>query len=178
MPDNQQRASKILARLNQFEKLLTIAAFIVLVLVVFADVVSREVQDAGLFWASQTGVWANVIVVMAGFGLASSAGAHLRPRFADQWLPASWHATIETLQHLVMALFCLSLGLLASRVVAGSWQLGELSLDLFLPVWPIQLFLPLAFLAGTLRHALYACYPSLRPIESNSTAFVAEDDHR
>jgi TRAP-type C4-dicarboxylate transport system permease small subunit len=178
MPDYQQRASRVLARLNQFEKLLTIAAFIVLVSVVFADVVSREVQGAGLFWASQTGVWANVIVVMAGFGLASSAGAHLRPRFADQWLPVSWHATIETLQHLVMALFCLSLGLLASRVVAGSWQLGELSLDLFLPVWPIQLFLPLAFLAGTLRHGLYAFDPSLRPAESTSAAFVAGDDQQ
>ena len=178
MPDNQQRANKILARLNQFERLLIIAAFGVLVLVVFADVVSREVQGAGLFWASQTGVWANVIVVMAGFGLASSDGAHLRPRFADQWLPVSWHATLETLQHLVMALFCLALGLLASRVVAGSWRLGELSLDLFLPVWPIQLFLPLAFLAGTLRHGLYAFYPSLRPIESNSAVFVAGDDRQ
>ena len=178
MPEKAPLAGKLLKHLDRLERLLTIAAFIVLVLVVFADVVSREVQGAGLFWASQTGVWANVIVVMAGFGLASSAGAHLRPRFADQWLPVSWHATIETLQHIVMALFCLSLGLLASRVVAGSWQLGELSLDLFLPVWPIQLFLPLAFLAGTLRHGLYAFYPSLRPIESNSAAFVVGDDRQ
>ena len=178
MSEQAPLAGKLLKNLDRCERLLTIAAFIVLVLVVFADVVSREVQGAGLFWASQTGVWANVIVVMAGFGLASSAGAHLRPRFADQWLPVSWHATIETLQHIVMALFCLSLGLLASRVVAGSWQLGELSLDLFLPVWPIQLFLPLAFLAGTLRHGLYAFYPSLRPIESNSAAFVVGADRQ
>jgi TRAP-type C4-dicarboxylate transport system permease small subunit len=166
-------AARILAWLQRAEKLLAIVAFGILVLVVFADVVSRELTGAGLYWASQTGVWANVIVVMAGFGLASATGAHLRPRFADHWLPERWHATIETLQQFCMALFCLALGLLAGRVVLGSWRLGELSIDVFLPIWPVQLFLPLAFLAAALRHSLYAAYPGLRPAAGSTSAFVA-----
>ena len=143
-----------LKRLQQIESWLTCTAFFILVVVVFSDVVSRELTGSGLFWASQTGVWANVIIVMAGFGLASSEGAHLRPRFTDNWLPASWFTLLIRIQHLCMAGFCLGFGLLAARVVLGSYQLGEVSIDLFLPVWPVQLFIPAAFFAATLRHSI------------------------
>jgi TRAP-type C4-dicarboxylate transport system permease small subunit len=171
-PGANSLPARLLAGLQRCEKLLLGAAFAVLVLVVFADVVSRELYGAGLYWASRTGVWANVIVVMTGFGLASAGGAHLRPQFADNWLPERWSPLLATLQHLLMALFCLALGLLAGRVVLGSFQLGELSIDLFLPIWPVQLFLPLAFMAAFLRHFLYACYPALRPIEEGSAIFA------
>lgn len=175
---SEQLAARILAHLQRLEQWLVLLAFTVLVLVVFADVVSRELTGAGLYWASQAGVWANVIVVMAGFGLASAADGHLRPRFADQWLPERWHAAVATLQQLCMALFCLALGLLASRVVLGSWRLGELSIDLFLPIWPVQMFLPLAFLGAALRHGLYAAFPGLRPAAGNTSAFVASSKSR
>jgi TRAP-type C4-dicarboxylate transport system permease small subunit len=158
----------ILNGLQRLEKLLVVAAFLLLVVVVFGDVVSRELTGAGLYWASQVGVWANVLVVMAGFGLASADGAHLRPRFTDSWLPVSWEPALCRAQHLCMALFCLAISLLAARVVFGSWQLGEVSLELFMPIWPVQLFLPLAFMAATVRHLLYVFFPELRPGDSNA----------
>jgi TRAP-type C4-dicarboxylate transport system permease small subunit len=158
----------VLNGLQRLEKLLVLAAFLLLVVVVFADVVSRELSGAGLYWTSQIGVWANVLVVMAGFGLASADGAHLRPRFTDSWLPISWEPALCRAQHLCMALFCAAIGLLAARVVFTTWQLGEVSLELFMPVWPIQSFLPLAFAAATLRHLLYAFFPELRPGDSNA----------
>ena len=167
-----ETATAVLRWLRRTEQVLLLLAFAVLVLVVFADVVSREFTGAGLFWASKTGVWANVIVVMCGFGLASANGAHLRPRFADRWLPESWEPQLQTLQHVVTALICLALGLLAARVVYGSWQLGELSIDLFLPIWPVQLFLPLAFGVACLRHLIYAGYPALRPVEGGDSVFI------
>lgn len=162
--------SLLLRMLERCERVLALAAFAVLVVVIFADVLSRELTGAGLYWASQVGVWANVIVVMAGFGLASASGAHLRPRFADGWLPAGWGPALMTLQHLCMAVFCVAIGVLAARVVAGSMQLGEVSIDLFVPVWPIQIFLPLAFFAAALRHGIYALSPALRPIEQSALA--------
>ena len=163
-------AARLLSGVQVAEKWLAGAAFVVLVLVVFADVLSREFTGAGLYWVSQVAVWANVIVVMAGFGLASAEGAHLRPRFADLWLPARWGPALATLQHLCMALFSGAFGLLAARVVAGSWRLGEVSIDLFVPIWPVQIFLPLAFLTAALRHAIYAFVPELRPADSSALA--------
>jgi TRAP-type C4-dicarboxylate transport system permease small subunit len=165
----------LLRRAEQLEKLLALAAFTVLVLVVFADVLSREIFGAGLYWASQIGVWANVAVVMAGFGLASVGGAHLRPRFADGWLPSAWQPALGTLQHVLMALFCVAIGLLATRVVIGSYILGEVSIDLFLPIWPVQILLPLAFFNAACRHVIYATYPTLRPAEQSALALPANE---
>jgi TRAP-type C4-dicarboxylate transport system permease small subunit len=168
MPERKGPGAVTLLRLLlASERWLAVTAFIVLVAVVFADVLSRELSGGGLYWASRVGVWANVVVVMAGFGLATADGAHLRPRFADNWLPESWLPAVLTLQHICQALFYVVLGLLAGRVVFGSWQLGEVSVDLFIPVWPIQLFLPLAFSIAAVRHLLYVIYPHLRPVDIN-----------
>jgi len=164
----------LLAAIGWVERALCVVALMVVVLVLFADVISRELTSAGLYWAPRVGVWANVLVVMSGFGLASAGGAHLRPRFADGWLPARWEPALITLQHALTALFCGAAALLAGAVVAESRLLGEVSLDLFLPIWPIQLCLPLALLTASLRHTLYAVYPVLRPAEAGMFAPAAE----
>jgi C4-dicarboxylate transporter DctQ subunit len=173
VPEAGGIAAWLLGAARAVEKLVCIIAFAVLIVVVFADVLSRELTGSGLYWASQTGVWANVLVVMAGFGLASADGAHLRPRFADHWLPASWGRALEFLQQLTMALFCLAIGLLSLAVVVGSWQLGVVDIDLFLPVWPVQAALPAAFFAAALRYSIYAFVPALRPLESSALAISA-----
>jgi len=154
--------------ISRIEKALCISAFVVLVAVLFADVISREATAAGIHWAPQIGVWANVLIVMAGFGLASSSGAHLRPRFADEWLPERWHGVLLRVQHLLMAAFCLAIGSVSFQVVLGSWQLGEVEITLFLPIWPIQAMLPLAFFIGALRHSIFAWKPALRPDETGA----------
>jgi len=176
MPEHSLRLPRrILGVIGRVERGLCVAAFVVVVGVLFADVISREVTAAGLYWAPQVGVWANVIVVMAGFGLASAGGAHLRPRFADGWLPARWEPMVVTLQHGVTAAFCAAAAWLAAGVVLESWRLGEVSLDLFLPVWPVQLLIPLALGLATLRHSLYAVYAELRPAEAGLFAGARAD---
>lgn len=161
-------AQRILRVISTGEKLLCVTAFAVLVAVLFADVISREATSAGLHWASRIGVWANVLVVMAGFGLASSAGGHLRPRFLDRLLPSDWTPLLNRIQHALMALFCVAIGSVALAVVLESWQLGEVELTLFLPVWPVQALLPAAFFIAALRHLLFSVYPVLAPAESGA----------
>ncbi len=174
MPENQTPSSAVsvaratLKLIGRLERLVCLIAFTILVIVLFADVISRETTSAGLHWASQVGVWANVFVVMAGFGLASSAGAHLRPRFLDKLLPRSCEAVLESLQHICMAIFCIAIAMVALSVVLDSWRLGEVELTLFMPVWPVQAMLPLAFFAAALRHLIYAAFPLLRPTESGA----------
>ena len=156
----------LLSRMRQLEGLLTFAAFAVMVVVVFADVVTREVTGSGLLWARQVGVYANIFVVMLGFGLASADGAHLRPRFADSWLPASWERFIPHVQEALMALFCLAFCIVAAQVLAETFALQERSVVLRVVVWPIQAVIPLAFGLATLRHGLFAIWPILRPADS------------
>lgn len=165
-----------LGRITAAERALTCAAFLALIVAVFADVLSREVTGTGLHWARQTGVYANVIVVMFGLGLASAGGSHLRPRFADNWLPARLAPVLERANDVGMALFCIAFAVVAVTVVADSFALQERSVALRVAVWPFQAAVPLAFLLAGLRHLAYAVYPGLRPTAVGALAAGAEPD--
>jgi len=148
----------------------TFGCFLVLIAVVFADVVSRESVGTGLHWARQVGVYANLIVIMFGLGLASAAGVHLRPRFADHWLPANWSDTLDRLRDAGMALFCLGFAVVATGIVYQGFELGERSAVLGIVIWPVQVVMPLVFIVATFRHGTYALYPGLRPAASDDAA--------
>jgi len=155
---------------GRVERAVTFGAFLIMVAVVFADVAARELSGTGLHWARQAGVYANLVVVMFGIGLASADGAHLRPRFADGWLPAAWDPWLNRVGEWLMALFCLAFAVVAGGVVIDSYAMGERSTVLRLVVWPVQAVIPLAFGLAALRHALFGCYPALRPADGKSTA--------
>jgi TRAP-type C4-dicarboxylate transport system permease small subunit len=156
---------RALELVRQAELAVTCAAFAVLAAVIFADVLVREFTGSGLSWARQIGVYANVIVTIVGIGLASASGAHLRPRFADRWLPAAWDPWLARLGELLTAAFCFAFAWLALSVVRETFALDERSVVLRLMVWPFQSVLPLAFLLAALRHACYGIWPALRPAE-------------
>ena len=168
-------AERFLWALGRAERGLTFAAFLVLIAAVFADVVSRELTGTGLHWARQTGVYANVIVVMLGLGVASGGGSHLRPRFADNWLPNRWDPWLQRANDIGMAVFCLGFAWLAAGFVAESFELRERSVALLVAVWPFQAIVPLAFLLAGLRHILYAVRPVLRPADVGALAAAGED---
>lgn len=144
---------------------MTFLAFVVMVGAIFIDVATREITGAGIAWARQTGVYANIVVVMLGIGIASSRAAHLRPRFADHWLPARWQARLGFAGDALMALFFAVLAGLAAHVTLESFQLAERSTVIGVPVWPVMAVMPLAFTLVALRHAVYARYPALRPAD-------------
>jgi TRAP-type C4-dicarboxylate transport system permease small subunit len=158
------RLNRCLHGMARFERVLCALAFAVLASALFLDVLLRELIGNGLPWARQVGVYSNIVVALIGIGLASQAGTHLRPRFADGWLPARFESVIAVLQHAVTALFFLGFAAIALQLVFETYQLKEISTVLRTPVWPVQALLPLAFLLGALRHGLYAYDPSLGPV--------------
>lgn len=166
----RQRLERALEHIARAERVLACAALMLLVAILFVDVTSREISGTGFSWARQLGVYANLVVTMAGLGLASAGGAHLRPRFADRWLPVVWEARILQLQQAVMALFCAGFAALAVVAVAETFALGERTATPPWLVWPFQLVVPLAFLVAALRHAIYATVPDLRPTSDDRGA--------
>lgn len=161
-------AQTMLKRLVKAEKWISFVAFALLITVIFADVVSRELTGSGMHWARQVGVYANLFIVMAGFGLASASGQHLRPRFTDGWLPVRWNALLGSLQEAVMALFCLAFAAVAFQVVTDTYIMQERSVVLRVVVWPFQAVIPAAFALAAVRHSIYALHPKLRPAGKQS----------
>ena len=113
-------------------------------------------------------LFTTAIVVMLGIGVASAEGAHLRPRFADGWLPRSWDPALLRLQECLMAIFCIAFAAVALGVVMESYELQERSSVLRTLVWPVQTIMPVVFLFAAIRHGLFAIYPALRPQGSGS----------
>lgn len=155
--------TRLLDTLRRAELVVTSAAFAVLTVVIFSDVVVREFSGTGLTWAREIGVFANIVVTLIGIGLASDAGAHLRPRFADRWLPSAWDPLLVRVGEALTAVFCVAFAWIALRVVLETRELDERSVVLRMVVWPIQSALPVAFVLCAVRHAAYACWPTLAP---------------
>jgi len=159
----QSLAAAALERLERFDRAVTFVCFLVLIGVVFADVASREIFGTGLHWARQVGVYANLFVILFGIGLASAGGAHLRPRFADNWLPERWSGVLDRLQDGGMALFCVAFAMVSAGFVQAGFILAERSAILGIVIWPFQAVFPLVFALAACRHGIYALYPRLRP---------------
>lgn len=160
--------NKLLKLLRKTEQGICIAAFAVLVAVLFADLIARETTGSGLHWSTEAGVFANVFLVMAGFGLASADGSHLRPRFTDGLLPESWEPLLIRLGFVLTALFCGVLCWYSAAVVIETASFDERSVRIGLPVWLIQLALPMAFASGAIRNLCFAIWPAVAPQQSGS----------
>ncbi|MFK7956513.1 MAG: TRAP transporter small permease [Lysobacterales bacterium] len=152
-----------LQKLNHFERAATFAAFTFMVVAIFADVLWRETTGVGLHWARQAGVYANIFVVMLGLGLASNAGTHLRPRFADSWLPASWDRQINRLAEVLTAAFFAVFAFFGTKITYSALMLEERSVLIGVLVWPMMAVIPLAFIIATIRHGAFAINPDWRP---------------
>ena len=174
---------RLLLRLQAAERGITFFAFCIMIAIVFADVAVREVTGSGLHWARQIGVYANIFVVMLGFGLASSEAAHLRPRFADSWIPKRFERFMPHVQEGLMSLFCVVVAVVAASVVMETFELQERSVVLRLLVWPVQAVIPLAFVIAAFRHGCYAIWPALAPqppsnLEAAAAAAAARPSDR
>jgi TRAP-type C4-dicarboxylate transport system permease small subunit len=153
----------LLQFLNRWERRLCGLAFAVLASVMFADVAMREISGNGIPWAQQTAVFANLVVALFGLGLAASAGSHLRPRFADHWLPERYHPLLQRLADLVSAAFLLAFAVLAVQLVLETHELAETATVLRVPLWPLQCLIPLSFISAALRYLCFFLQPALAP---------------
>jgi len=157
--------ARLLAAIRAGEVALTTAAFVVLVVVIFSDVLWRWTTGSGIFWAREVGVFANIVLTIIGIGIASSDGTHLRPRFFDGAFPARWDGGLTRIQELLTATGFALLAWVAVGVVQETMALEDRSIVLRWLVWPVQLVLPVAFALGALRHCIFGLVPTLRPAE-------------
>jgi TRAP-type C4-dicarboxylate transport system permease small subunit len=156
----------LLRWLDCWERRLCVTGFSALAALLFADVLLRELLGNGIAWAHQAGVYANLVVVLFGMGLATSGGAQLRPRFADHWLPASWEPALVRIGHMVSAGFLFLFAGLALQLALETRQLAEMATVLRIPLWPVQLLLVAGFASTGLRHACYSLRPELGPVDA------------
>lgn len=156
------------------ERCLAVVLFAAMGGLLIADVGLREIRGVGLSGASRIAVYCFIALSMISMGLASAAAEHLRPRFLDGIVPERWEPLVQRVQEALMSAFCLIFAVVAIGVVAETRELGEVSPMLRLPIWPMQIVIPVAFAVAGLRHGLFAIFLPLKPLRRGAAEAAAE----
>jgi TRAP-type mannitol/chloroaromatic compound transport system permease small subunit len=160
---------------HRAECLIAVAAFGFIAVVLILDVAGRELLgpiyhafdikgSAGVFAAQKMCVYALVIGSFCGVGVATATGSHLLPRIGFGWVSKSFAPTMDRIADLFTGLFMVGVAYFGWVYVQSSMQAGLRMQAFDMPIWPIQLAIPLGFLSAAVRYFFFAAWPALRPL--------------
>jgi len=168
-------AQAVVAAWHSVECLIAVAAFGFIAVVLIVDVAGRELLtpiyrafdiqgSAGVFAAQKMCVYALVIGSFCGVGVATATGSHLLPRIGFGWVSKEFAPTMDRIADLVSGLFFVGVAWFGWVYVESSMQAGLRAQAFDMPIWPIQLAIPLGFLSAAVRYFFFAAWPALRPL--------------
>ena len=125
-----------------------LAMFVVLL---FAQIVSRELFEHSIAWSEELAVYMFVWFVFFGASYAAKLSAHNRVTFHFKWLPEKVAIGLEAMADLIWIAFNCYFVYLAYDFVFNRMNLFWKSQTLGVPMKYIYLILPIAFALMTLR---------------------------
>lgn len=162
-PTKQRVLTALLQGMATVETVAAIAGFGVMTLIISADLISRGFWNIGVLGASHIAVYAMILSAMAGFGLATASGRHLRPKLLDNVIPKQWERVSLAFGQVFSAVILLGLAWFSFKMMQETIAFNERDLLLRIAVWPFQGIMVLGFSLSGLRHAIYAIAPDLTP---------------
>jgi len=160
---------------HRIECLIAVGAFGFIAVVLIGDVMGRELigpifrafdikGQAGVYASQKMSVYALVVGSFVGIGIATATGSHLLPRLGFGWVPKAWGPAMDRLADLLTGAFMLGVAWYG-WVYVRSTMAADLRAQAFdIPIWPIQLAIPLGFLSAAVRYFFFAAWPALRPV--------------
>ena len=160
---------------HRVECLIAVAAFGFIAIVLILDVAGRELLgpiykafdlkgSPGIYAAQKMCVYALVIGSFCGVGVATATSSHLLPRLGFGWVPKSFGPTMNRIADLFTGVFFCGVAWYGWVYVESSMQAGLRAQAFDMPIWPIQLAIPLGFLSAAVRYFFFAAWPALRPL--------------
>lgn len=151
--------------ITKIEMGIAFVAFIAMVGALAADVIGREILGHGVFGAVKFGVYALIYCAMAGFGIATASGSHLRPKFLDGITPSFLDGPVTRAGQFASAGILLMLAYAGWTFVAFGMMIEERDVTLDWLIWPIQAAIPIGFVLSALRFIAYGIWLDLKPAE-------------
>lgn len=161
----KQGIERVLISITRAERWVLAAGYVLMTGLLLIDTLGREIVGKGLLGANIYATNVLIFAAMAGFGLATASGRHLRPRVTDKLLPEAWTPLVIRGGQLVSGLILTVIAVTAAQFVWSTWSFGETNQVTGLPLWPIQSALPIGFALSALRHFAYAIWPGFIPQE-------------
>ncbi len=167
-------ARNIVNRWHRVECLVAVLAFGFIAVVLVADVLGRELLgpiyrafdikgQAGVYASQKMSIYALVIGSFAGVGIATATASHLLPRIGFKWVPPHWGPVVDRCADLFTGLFMIGVAYYGWVYVQSSMSADLRAQAFNIPIWPIQLAIPLGFASAAVRYFFFAAWPDLRP---------------
>lgn len=137
--------------LDNFESYVCRTLLALFVLLLFAQIVSREIFQQSLSWSEELAVYMFVWFVFFGASYAAKLSAHNRVTFQFQWIPPKFAVFLEALADLIWIAFNCYFVYLSYDFVFNKMNLFWKSQTLGVPMKYIYLVLPIAFSLMTIR---------------------------
>lgn len=134
-----------------------------LAILLLGDVIGRELFDHGIFGAQRVAVYCTIIAGNFGLALAAAAGAHIRPRIADNWVPSAWSAPLDRFADFFTGTVFLIVAFFATKLVEESFAFETVSPVIDWKIWPVQAVIPLGYVLAAAHYFIFAAFPALRP---------------
>jgi TRAP-type C4-dicarboxylate transport system permease small subunit len=152
-----------LKALSLLEYVVAGAAFLAITLLLFADVMSRELLGNGIYGAQRVAVYCMAVAAFVGFALTTHLDGHFRIEGLERLLPRRFDRPLSRLANIVSCGICLFLAYWALRFVIVSFENDERGVALGFVVWPIQTAMVWMFASSGVRYAVFARWPDLKP---------------
>ncbi|MEH6471555.1 MAG: TRAP transporter small permease [Halopseudomonas sp.] len=141
----------VLKVIDNLESYICRALLALFVLLLFAQIVSRELFQQSLSWSEELAVYMFVWFVFFGASYAAKLSAHNRVTFHFKWLPEKVAVTMEALADLIWIAFNCYFVYLSYDFIFNKMNLFWKSQTLGVPMKYIYLILPIAFSLMTIR---------------------------
>lgn len=155
----QNKFRSLLSLMLKLESAVGALSILFIALFVISDVLSREIFNVGFSWAQKTSVYLMLWAGFLGAAITASKAAHLRPQVGDKvW--KNHLVLFIRVQNILQLFFSLLMTYASYQYVNESFEFGDRSVSLDLPLWIIQLVIPYGFLSIGLRSFYFLLYPS------------------
>jgi TRAP-type C4-dicarboxylate transport system permease small subunit len=133
------------------EQVMVVVFLSAMIVVAFSQIALRNFWSTGFPWADALVRYSVLWVGFIGASMAAREGKHIKIDALSQWLPAKHRKLLQVLISVCTALVCVILTLAAFNFVRFEARMGSRTF-FNLPIWILQLILPLSFALMALRY--------------------------
>lgn len=150
-------------------------ATLVMVLVMFINVVLRNVFQTSLVWGNEISSYLNIfavyIAISAGFKLGTHVGVSV---VVDYVIPKKLRKSVAILTQLLILTFTVLVGWLAIRMSIAQYYTGQVSPVLKFPLWGVYVFVVIGMIGSSIRIIMEICKIGFNEIGPNAVAAQME----
>ena len=138
--------NKFFESINNFfariEKIFLVIGVSVMILVVFFDIILRELFDGGFIWAKELAAFLMIWVGFVGASLAAKENKHIVVGIPEKLFPKKILPYVSLFASVIVFTVTILIAYLGFNYVLETKEFGETSLVLNIPLWIVQIIIP------------------------------------